>query len=222
MASNNTSKFSSLAFVEVAEIRDSVLILREGQMRGILAVSSANFALKSNNEQESIIQTFQGILNSIEFPFQILVQSRKLDLNPYIEKLRQLEDKQNNDMLRLKMQEYIEHIKLMSNEVNIMDKKFYIIVGFEPVTLREGIFGKFLRALNPTRFIKQKQEEFIKNKKILISRIEQIMSRMGSLDLKIEMLNTEQIITLMYNSYNPDTIESIRLSDVSALEIESI
>ncbi len=78
-------KYSTLAFVEVGEVRDSVLILREGQMRAILAVSSANFALKSNQEQESIINTFQGILNSIEFSFQILVQSRRLDLNPYLE-----------------------------------------------------------------------------------------------------------------------------------------
>ena len=79
-------KNSSLNFVEVAEIRDSAIILREGQMRGVLAVSSANFALKSVQEQEIIVGTFQGILNSLDFPIQILVQSRKLDLNPYIEK----------------------------------------------------------------------------------------------------------------------------------------
>jgi hypothetical protein len=216
------SKYSTLAFVEVGEVRDSVLILREGQMRAILAVSSANFALKSNQEQESIINNFQGILNSIEFSFQILVQSRRLDLNPYLEKLKQLEDNQVNDMLRLKMQEYIEYIKQMSQEVNIMDKNFYIIVGYDPITLKQGIFGRFLRALNPTKFIKQKQDEFINNKKILMSRVEQIMSRMGALDLKIEQINTEQIIALMYNSYNPDTTESIRLSDVSALEIEQV
>ncbi len=125
-------------------------------------------------------------------------------------------------MLRLKMQEYIEYIKQMSQEVNIMDKNFYIIVGYDPITLKQGIFGRFLRALNPTKFIKQKQDEFINNKKILMSRVEQIMSRMGALDLKIEQINTEQIIALMYNSYNPDTTESIRLSDVSALEIEQV
>lgn len=223
MANNtttNNSKFSTLAFVEVGEIRDSVLVLREGQMRSIMAVSSANFALKSNQEQEGIINTFQGILNSIEFPFQILVQSRKLDLNPYLEKLKQLEDGQINDMLRVKMQEYIEYIKQMSQEVNIMDKNFYIIVGYEPISIKQGIFGRFMRSLNPTKFIKQKQEDFLNNKKVLMSRVEQLMGRMGSLDLKINLLSTEQLITLMYNSYNPDTTESIRLSDVSALEIE--
>lgn len=214
------NKFSTLAFVEIAEIRDSVLILREGQMRGILAVSSANFALKSNQEQEQIIGTFQGVLNSIDFPIQILVQSRRLDLTPYIEKLRTLEDKQENDLLRLKMQEYIEYIKQMSQEVNIMDKNFYIVIGYDPVTLKQGVFGRFMRSINPTNFIKQKQEEFIKNKKILMTRVDQMSGRMGALDLKIEMLSTEQLITLMYNSYNPDTMESIRLSDVAALDID--
>lgn len=213
-------KFSTLAFVEVAEIRDGVLVLREGQMRAVLAVSSANFALKSNQEQESIIGNFQGVLNSIDFPMQILVQSRKLDLNPYIENLKALEDKQANDLLRAKMQEYAEYIRQMSSEVNIMDKNFFIIVGFEPVTLKQGIFGRFLRALNPSKVIKQKQEDFIKNRKMLMTRVDQISPRMSALDLKIEMLRTEQLITLMYNSYNPDTIESIRLSDVSALDIE--
>ena len=213
-------KYSTLAFVEVAEIRDSVLVLREGQLRAVLAVSSANFALKSNQEQESIIGNFQGVLNSIDFPIQILVQSRKLDLNSYLQNLKNLEDKQTNDLLRAKMQEYSEYIRQMSAEQNIMDKNFFVIVGFEPITLKQGIFGRFLRALNPTKVIKQKQEEFVKNRKILMTRVDQISTRMGGLDLKIEMLRTEQLITLMYNSYNPDTLESIRLSDVSALDID--
>jgi hypothetical protein len=213
-------KSSTLAFVEIAEIRDDTLVLRDGQLRGVLAVASANFALKSNQEQDQIIGSFQGVLNSIDFPMQILVQSRKLDLTPYIEKLKVLEDAQENDLLRVKMQEYIEYIKQMSAEVNIMDKSFYIIVGFEPSSLKQGLFGRFMRSLNPTRVIKQRQEEFLKNKKILSSRVEQIASRMGALDLKINLLNTEQLITLMYNYYNPDTMESIRLNSVAALDIE--
>jgi hypothetical protein len=223
LSNSNTpkkSKFSTLAFVEVAEIRDGVLILREGQMRAVLGVSSANFNLKSNQEQEVIIGTFQGILNSIDFPIQILVHSRRLDLNPYIEKLKALEDKQENDLLRVKMQEYIEYIRQMSQEVNIMDKRFYIVIGYEPVTIKQGVFGRFLRSMNPTRVIKQRQEDFVKNRKILMSRVEQILGKFTTLDLKIDQLSTEQLITLMYNSYNPDVAESIRLSDVAALDIE--
>ncbi len=226
MADNNSidanaakSKSSTLAFVEISEIRDSVIVLRESQMRAILAVSSANFALKSSQEQEIIIGTFQGVLNSLEFPIQILVQSRKLDLNPYIAKLKQLEDQQTNDLLRVKMQEYIEYIKEMLHEVNIMNKDFFVIIGYEPITLSEGLFGRFFRALNPTRIIKQKQEDFVRNRRTLMGKVDQMASRLSNLDLKVNLLNTEELIALMYNSYNPDTLESIRLRDVGSIDV---
>jgi hypothetical protein len=219
MATAQSTKSSTLGFVEISEIRDSTIILREGQMRAVLAVSSANFALKSNEEKEMIIGTFQGVLNSLEFPIQILVQSRKLDLNPYIEKLKQLEDTQTNDLLRAKMQEYIEYIKEMLSTINIMNKDFYVIVGYEPVSLKEGVFGRFFRALNPTRIIKQKQEDFIRNRKLLMSRADKVGGTFAGLDLKVDLLNTEQLIALIYNSYNPDTLESIRLRDVSSIDV---
>ena len=213
------TKSSSLAFVEVAEIRDNVLVLKDGQYRAVLAVSSANFALKSNEEQQLIINTFQGVLNSLDFPMQILVQSRRLNLDPYIEKLRQLEDQQTNDLLRVKMQEYIEYIKELLHEVNIMKKDFYIILGYEPANFKTGLFSGFARALNPTRIIKQKNEDFLRNRKFLMGRTDQIASRFGSLDLKVDMLSTEQLIALMYNSYNPDTLDSVRIRDVGKLDV---
>jgi hypothetical protein len=216
----SNSKSSTLSFVEISEIRDSVLILREGQMRAVLAVSSANFALKSIQEQEIIIGSFQGILNSIDFPIQILVQSRRLDLTSYIEKLKHIEDNLTNDLLRVKMQEYVEYIKQMLQEVNIMNKDFYVIVGYEPISLKDGIFGRFFRTLNPSRAIKVKQEDFLKNRKLLMTRTDAIASRFASLDLKVNLLNTEQLIALMYNSYNPDLLESIRLRDVSSIDIQ--
>lgn len=213
---------STLNFVEIAEIRDSTLILRDGQMRVVLGVSSANFALKSGEEQQLIINTYQRVLNSLEYPIQILVQSRQLNLDPYIEQLRQLEEKQENDLLRVKMQEYIEYIKQMIKEVNIIKKDFYIIVGYEPISIKVGLFGAFLRILNPTKIIRQKQEDFLRNKKMLMGRVDQITSLFSGLELKIHLLNTEQLIALTYNSYNPDTLESVRLKEVGQLDIEFI
>lgn len=213
---------STLNFVEIAEIRDSTLVLRDGQMRAILGVSSANFALKSGEEQQLIINSYQRILNSLEYPIQILVQSRQLNLDPYIEKLKQLEEKQENDLLRVKMQEYIEYIKQMIREVNIIKKDFYIIVGYEPISLKTSFFGLFMRIINPTKIIRQKQEDFLRNKKMLMSRADQITSLFSNLDLKIHLLNTEQLIALAYNSYNPDTLESVRLKEVGQLDIEFI
>lgn len=224
---NNTTKTSNstklkqttLGFVEVAEIRDGVLILRDGTMRAVTAVSSANFALKSGEEQQIIINNFQGVLNSLEFPIQILVQSRKLNLDPYIEKLRELEDKQQNDLLRIKMQEYIEYIKEMLNQINIMKKDFYIIVGYEPLNVKIGFFSGIIRALNPTKIIKMKREAFLRDRKFLMQRAESVTGKFAALDLKTDLLSTEQLIALMYNSYNPDTLESVRLKDVSDIDI---
>ncbi len=215
------NKQSTLNFVEVSEIRDGVLVLRSSEMRVVMAVSSANFALKSGEEQQIIINNFQGILNSLEFPIQILVQSRKLNLDPYIEKLRQLEDKQRNDLLRIKMQEYVEYIKQMLNQINIMKKDFYIVIGYEPNEAKVGFFTGFLRSINPTQVIKMNRESFLRNRKILMQRAEQVLSRFSALDLKSDILSTEQLIALMYNSYNPDTLESVRLKDVADLDIEN-
>jgi len=213
------AKDSTLNFLQVAEIRDRVIILKEGQMRAILACSSTNFALKSLQEQDIIIGAFQGLLNSLEFPIQILMQSRKIDLSSYIKKLQQLEYTQTNDLLRVKMREYIDYIQIMLREVNIMNKDFYVIVPYDPVKLDDTLFGRFWRALNPAAAIKQKNEEFIKNQKILLSRADQVAMKLAQLDLKVQLLTTEQIIALLYNSYNPDTLESIKLKDVSALNI---
>lgn len=219
MAKKTPKSSSTLSFVEVSEVREDVMVLREGQMRAVLAISSANFALKSQQEQDIIIGTFQGLLNSLEFPIQILVQSRKLDLSRYIESLKEKEVNQQNDLLRVQMMEYIEYLEHMVDAVNIMSKNFFVIVGFEPITLKEGIFGSFFRALNPTRVIRQKQEEFIKNRGLLMQRVEQTASKFGSLGLKVSMLNTEQLIVLLYNSYNPDVADSIRLRDVASIDI---
>jgi hypothetical protein len=216
----NKNVASSLNFLQVAEIRDSVLVLRESQMRCILAVSSTNFALKSQQEQEMIIGTFQGILNSIDFPIQIVVQNRRVNLDSYIEKLKHLQDTQTNDLLRVKMQEYIEYIQNIIKEANIMEKNFYIVAGYDPISIKEGIFGSFLRSLNPARIVKQKQEDFLKNRKMIMTRVDEIASKMGGLDLKVSLLNTEQLIALMYNCYNPDTTDSIRLRDISSIDVE--
>lgn len=219
-AQSQEVKVSTLSFVQVSEIRDSVILLREGQMRSVISVSAANFALKSASEQEQIIGIFQGVLNSIDYPIQILVQSRRLDLSSYLEKLRRIEDSLTNDLLRVKMQEYIEYVKQLLQEVNIMSKEFYVIVGYDTVSLKEGLFGSFFRALNPSKAIKMKQEIFLENRKKLMNRTEQMASRLSSLDLKVDILNTQQLIALLYNSYNPDLQQSIKLNDVSNIDVE--
>lgn len=212
---------STLDFLEIAEVRDSVAILKANEMRAVIAVSSANFALKSYEEQNKIIGAFQGILNSIDFPIQICLQSRKLDLNTYIESLKQLEYQQKNDLLRVKMQEYIAYIESLLSEYNIMNKDFYVVVGFEPVkTDKDGAFAQLKKMIQPIKYIKQDRENFLNNRKQLMTRVDNIASKLSSLDLKTEVLNTEQLIALYYNSYNIDVGNYIKLGKISDLNIE--
>jgi hypothetical protein len=213
-------KASTLDFLEIAEIRDSVAILKESEMRAVVAVSSANFALKSYEEQNKIIGAFQGILNSIDFPIQIVLQSRKLDLNTYLDKLKNLEYQQKNDLLRVKMQEYVSYIESLLNEYNIMNKDFYVVVGFEPVKIKDDVLTQIRKIFQPVKYIKMDREEFLNNRKQLMSRVDNIASKLSSLDLKTEVLNTEMMIALYYNSYNIDVGNYIKLGAISDLNID--
>ncbi len=213
-------KASTLDFLEIAEIRDSVAILKESEMRAVVAVSSANFALKSYEEQNKIIGAFQGILNSIDFPIQIVLQSRKLDLNTYLDKLKNLEYQQKNDLLRVKMQEYVSYIESLLNEYNIMNKDFYVVVGFDPIKVKDDVLTQIRKIFQPVKYIKMDREDFLNNRKQLMSRVDNIASKLSSLDLKTEVLNTEMLIALYYNSYNIDVGNYIKLGAISDLNID--
>jgi hypothetical protein len=213
------NQLSSLNFLEVAEIRNGVIVLKEKQMRMILSVSSANFALKSTKEQDIIINTFQGVLNSLEEPVQILVQSRKIDLTNYIDRLKKLEEEQKNDLLKVKMQEYITYIQQMIQQINIMSKQFYVIVGYDPILLKNDIFSKFMKSLNPARYYREDEEKFNTNRQTLVSRADQVAAKFRQLDLTVNVLKTDQLIALVYNSYNPDTLESIKLENIDTYDL---
>lgn len=217
---SSSGSISTIDFLQVKEIRDSVVILNENEMRCVIAVSSANFALKSTEEQNQIIGAFQGILNSIDFPMQIVLQSRKLDLNTYIENLKKLEYQQQNDLLRLKMQEYIAYIEALLSEYNIMNKDFYVVVGIEPFKEQETILTQIRKVFQPTKFVKQDRETFTQNRKQLLSRVDNISSKLNGIDLKTELLNTELLIALFYKSYNPDEGSNIQLGKISDLNID--
>jgi hypothetical protein len=215
-----TTVVSSIDFLQVGEVRESIVVLKEGQMRAIIGVSSANFALKSTKEQDIIISTFQGILNSLDTPIQILVQSRKIDLTNYIDKLKKLEDLQRNDLLKIKMQEYIIYIQQMIQQINIMSKQFYVIVGYDPVSLKDDLFGRFFRNMSKSSYVREDAQKFSQHRAYLMQRTESIAQRLSTLDLKTSVLTTDQIIALLYNSYNPDTLESIKIDNFHDLDLE--
>jgi len=134
---------STQAYLDIEEIREDVVILKDGSMRAIILVSSINFDLKSEDERNAILQSFQNFLNSLSFPLQIMIDSKKIDLDDYLKMIETKKNSQKNELLKIQISEYIDYIKGLLDQVNIMDKRFFVIVPFYPnVMEKSGILDK--------------------------------------------------------------------------------
>lgn len=197
------SKSSTSQIIDIADIRDGVIILNNKALRAILMVSSINFALKSKDEQKAIIYAFQQFLNSLDFPIQILVQSRSLDIENYLKMLKEKEESQENELLRLQTAEYSEFVKGLVKMANIMKKSFYIIVPFAPIeTKTEPFFQKIFKAFKPAKKVVFTEEAFFRYKEQLWQRVDHVANGLAGMGLNLEPLTTENILELFYNLYN--------------------
>lgn len=185
--------------VPVKEVRNGILVLKDGSMRAILMTSSVNFALKSQGEQESIIFQFQQFLNSLNFSVQIFIQSRRLDIRPYIATLEAREKEQINDLMRIQTKEYIEFIKAFTERTNIMTKSFYIVVPYSPPTLsvKKGI----KTTQNQT---KEDFEDYATQIEQRVAVVQQGIVRSG---VRAVQLGTEEAIEVFYRLFNPGDVE---------------
>ncbi|PIR67921.1 hypothetical protein COU50_00655, partial [bacterium CG10_big_fil_rev_8_21_14_0_10_33_18] len=127
------------AYLEISEIRDNIIVLKDGSMRAVLMVSSINFDLKSSTEQEALILSYQDFLNSFDFPIQILIRSKKLNLDSYLHMLSERKNAETNEFLKIQLDQYVAFIKGLLEVSNIMDKKFYIVVPFFAETIQEKV-----------------------------------------------------------------------------------
>ena len=119
-------------YVPIKEVRDGIIVLKDGSLRALVLTSSINFSLKSEDERQAIIYQFQDFLNSLDFSIQIFLQSRKLDIRPYIALMEQQEKKQSNELMKIQTKEYIEFIKSFTKNTNIMTKHFFIVIPYTP------------------------------------------------------------------------------------------
>ncbi|TAK95991.1 hypothetical protein EPO05_02870 [Patescibacteria group bacterium] len=213
---------STQQHVEVEEIRDGLLVLRNGSLRAILAVTAINFDLKSTEEQDSIIQNYQNFINSIEFPTQIVISSRKLNITPYLDYLQTMEQKQRNELLRFQISEYRNFIKELVENSNIMTKNFYIVVPFYPVESEKGgFFEKMSTLFSSKREIIKKREYFETYKSQLWQRVDYVASSLSGTGVKAVPLNTEELIELLYNAYNPSMFTTSIVKKVSDIELKA-
>ena len=197
------AKASAQEFLEIADIREGVMILKDKSLRSIMLISSLNFALKSEEEQAAIIYQFQNFLNSLDFFCQIIVHSQRLNLTGYIEKLKDLETSQPNELLKMQTRDYREFIENLVATGTIMTKSFYLIVPFYPLELRGLIPGKEKKLEGLTL----SGSEFQKCKTLLLQRMEFLLLGLRRCGLNAVLLNSEEIIELFWNFYHPKEAE---------------
>ncbi|MDO8407919.1 MAG: hypothetical protein Q7S95_01635 [bacterium] len=197
------------AFVPVKEIRNGVIILKEGGYRGILMCSSINFALKAVDEQRAITEGFQNFLNTLDFSIQIVMNSRKMDLRPYIALLEEKAPLQKTELLRIQLREYIEFIRSFAEQTNIMTKSFYVIVPYTPQTL----VAKAASFLGRGRTAAASETHFEEDRLQLEQRLSLVGAGLSGTGVRVAPLGTEEVIELLYRAFNPGELENpIRLS----------
>lgn len=209
--------------LQIAEIRENMVVMRDGSFRAVVACKSINFDLMSSREREGVEYSYQNFLNSLYFPVQIFIRSQRVDIAPYIDRLMGIRRNQDNMLLGVLMDDYIDFIDALSQEANIMDKSFFIVVPYFPAgdladikNQTKGFFGKLFAKQN-TDTIKIDEATYNKAKDEIKNRVDSVMSGLFQLGVKSVQLNTKELGELYYNIYNPDTAVRQPLGDFDAV-----
>jgi hypothetical protein len=221
---------STQNFLQIAEIRDGIVIMNDGSFRSVVMVKSINFDLMSPQEKEAVEYSYQGFLNSLFFPIQIFLRSQKVDLRPYLEKLDKIRSEHDNMLLALLMQDYIAYIANLSQQTNIMDKKFYVVIPYFPVVEVQQALTKSKNFLGGVGGLFNKSEQHVTineqdledAKTELRNRVEAVLGGLQQCGIKGLPLDTQELIELYYDTYNPDTATRQQLKDFDSLTSDVI
>lgn len=195
---------STQNFVPVQDIKDNVVILKNGQLNMVLLASSINFALKSTDEQAAILRQFQAFLNTIDFSIQFYVQSRRLNIEPYLEQLRAREEKQDNDLMRIQLREYMQFVRTFTEEVDVMSKSFFVVVPYTPVAANlQSNFTDLLGVKKRVYFDDANFNEHRLQLEQRVTLVEQGLSRVG---VRTIPLQNEELVELYYHVFNPQDV----------------
>lgn len=195
----------SQEFIPIEKIRDGVVILKDGSYRSVLLCTAINFTLRSEDEQKAILSQFQSFLNSLDFSVQVIIQSRKFDIRPYLMTLEERLDQIEEPLLKFQTKEYIEFIRELTSSVNIMSKHFYVVVPYSETVLETT--GTFQKLFGGVGGLKKKEtfEEADWNEKRnqLEQRLGIVVSGLGRCGVRSEALDTQGLIELYYKTFNP-------------------
>ena len=219
-----TTNKSTQSSLIINEIKDGIVIMKDGSLRSVVLTSAINFDLMSQAEQDGAELAFQGFLNSLHFPIQIVVKSRKIDLDNYIDKLKKSRDEQDNPLLADLMEDYIANVQSLIEEVNIMDKQFFVVIPYFPVVeaTKANIVQQLGTILKPANVVSVGAADFENSKKELRQRVQLVANGLAQMGLRAIPLNTQELIDLYYTSYNPDVAAQQKLIDASQIQASSV
>jgi hypothetical protein len=216
--------------LQIAEIRDGIVIMNDGSFRAVIMVKSINFDLMSPQEQEAVEYSYQGFLNSLYFPIQVFIRSQKIDLQPYIARLDKIRTELDNMLLAMLMDDYINYIGDLSQQTNIMDKRFYVVVPFFPTTDVQKALTQSKNFLSGLKALFAPQEhhvtineaDLVKAKDELRNRVQSILSGLLQCGVEGLPLDTQELIELYYDTYNPDTATRQQLRNFDDLSADVV
>jgi type IV secretory pathway VirB4 component len=217
--------------LQIAEIRDGIVIMNDGSFRSVVMLKSINFDLMSPQEQEAVEYSYQGFLNSLYFPIQIFIRSQKVDLQPYIEKLDRIRIEHDNMLLALLMEDYIGYIDQLSQQANIMDKKFYIVIPYFPhEDLKTAALDQsksFFKGLsnmfgNKEVHVTINEADLEAAKTELRNRVQSLLNGLLQASIQGLPLDTQELIELYYDAYNPDTATRQELKNFNDLTADVV
>ena len=213
---------STQNYLDVAEIKQDTVVLKDGALRAVILVSSVNFALKSEDEQKALIGSYVTMLNTLEYPIHILIQSRRMNIDEYLHNLEERAKAQTNELLKVHTRDYLEFVREIITLGNIMSKKFYAVVPFnEEGEARQGFFKRLFGVFTPTKVIQLKEERFLKLKLHLDKRVDNVLTGLVNMNLNATRLDTGALIELFYTTYNPTESQMQKLGNVAELQVET-
>lgn len=211
--------------LQIAEIRDGIVIMNDGSFRSVVMVKSINFDLMSPQEREAVEYSFQGFLNSLYFDIQIFIRSQKVDLRPYLERLDKIRSEHDNMLLALLMEDYINYMATIAQQTNIMDKKFYVVVPYNPMPTAAQALAQSKNFFTGLAGLFNKKEAHVvinepdlqKAKDELRNRVQAVLGGLQQCGVQGLPLDTQELIELYYDTYNPDTATRQQLKNFDDL-----
>ncbi len=215
---------STQRFLPIAEIKEDSVILKNGGLRAVMKVNSLNFNLKSEMEQQGIIAGYQGFVNTLIFPIQILIRSTRLNIDPYIKNLRDKVDGQPSELLKQQTTDYADFMEKLVDIADIMQKNFYVVIPIDaPAKAKRGLLSRFMDWLNiddtRTKAL-QRSREFHMYSKLLRDRITLVQSGLENVGITMRRLKTDELVQLYYNIYNPGSAQKQKFAAVSDLNAD--